>query len=78
MRYLVLLFIAFSFLHGLSCDGYINLNTGQYDYRCAADMLNIPRRDYSSTMAVLGGLTGLTFIVSIIFIILHIGRSHKV
>ena len=77
MRYILFLVLMVSVSYALSCTGYIDDNTSLYDYRCAADMLNIRRKDYTWTMALLGGFTGLVFLSSIIYIIFKIGKSYR-
>lgn len=60
------------------CSEYIDLNTSSYSSVCAAEFLNIPHDLYSSIMALLGGLTGLIFLSSIIYILFHIGKSYRI
>ena len=78
MKYIFLIVLLCISSYALSCTDYINDATGLYDNRCAADMLNIRRKDYNWTMSLLGGFTGLIFLSSIIYIIFKIGKSYRV
>jgi hypothetical protein len=78
MKYILLISLIISFSYGITCNEYIDVNTGEYDYRCGAQMLGMRNKDYAWTMSLLGGFTGLAFLASIIFIILNIGKSYKV
>jgi len=59
------------------CNDYIDTNTSSYSSECAAQMLNMSHQDYSFTMAILGGLVGLVFLSSIIYILFKIGKSYR-
>lgn len=61
----------------MSCDGYIDLNTSSYSSECACQMLDMSHQDYSFIMAFLGGLVGLIFLSSIIYILFNIGKTYK-
>lgn len=62
----------------MNCDGYIDTNTSSYCSECASQMLNMQLQDYNFIMALLGGLVGLIFLSSVIYIILNVGKSYRV
>ena len=62
----------------LECSDFYDISTGAYNSECAALYLNMINSDYNFVMAILGGLTGLVFVASIVYLILNIGKTWRV
>jgi len=77
MKIVSFLFFMFSFLFS-DCIEYIDQNTGEYSSLCASQYLDITHQNYNFIMGLLGALTGLVFLSSVIYILFHIGKSYRI